>query len=191
MYMDVKAQIENLHKEIEAKNKDLLALKLQLGGAEVKDYTLHNVQGESVSFYSLFRDQDELLIIHNMGKGCSYCTLWADGFNGTVSHFNNRINWALVSPDEPGDLKQFAESRNWQFDVYSSHNSSFKKDLGFIMENGSTAPGFSVFTKSDEGKVTHYAYDWFGPGDQFSPIWHFMQYFPKRNNNWSPKMKYN
>jgi len=188
--MNLKEQIKNLHQEIESKNKALVELKLQLGGAEVKDYTLYNKKGKPIQFYSLFDDKDELLIIQNMGKGCSYCTLWADGFNGTAAHFSNRINWAMVSPDEPVDLKQFTESRNWTFDVYSCYNSTFKKDLGFIWENGSVAPGFSVFKKDADGKVIHHAYDWFGPGDYFSPIWHFMQYLPKGNNNWAPKMKY-
>jgi len=108
----------------------------------------------------------------------------------TVDHISNRINWALISPDEPAALKEFADSRNWQFDVYSCQNSSFKQDLGFIWANGSIAPGFSVFKKTDAGKVIHHAYDWFGPGDSFSPIWHFMKYFPKGNNNWNPKLAY-
>lgn len=188
--MDLQTKIKNLQNEIEVKNKALIDLKLQLGGTEVKDYTLYNKEGEPVSFYSLFGDKDELLVIQNMGKGCSYCTLWADGFNGTVEHFNNRINWALISPDESSTLKQFADDRNWVFDVYSCHNSTFKKDLGFVMENGSTAPGFSVFKKDEDGKVIHYAYDWFGPGDYFSPIWQFMKYLPNGNNDWGPKMNY-
>lgn len=188
--MDIKVQIRDLQKEIESKNKTLVELKLKLGGAAVKDYTLYNKEGKPIQFYSLFDDKDELLIIQNMGKGCSYCTLWADGFSGTVKHISSRVNWALISPDAPADLKQFAESRNWTFDVYSCQNSSFKKDLGFVMENGSTAPGFSVFKKEADGQVLHYAYDWFGPGDYFSPIWQFMQYLPNGNNNWRPKMSY-
>jgi len=188
--MEINEQIKSLQEEINEKNKALLKLKLQLGGAEVKDYTLFNKDGKETSFYSLFEDKEELLIIQNMGKSCSYCTLWADGFNGTTNHFSDRINWALISPDEPATLKEFAEGRNWQFDVYSCHNTSFKNDTGFIWANGSVAPGFSVFKKEESGKVIHHAYDWFGPGDQFSPIWHFMNYLPKGGNNWSPKLAY-
>jgi len=188
--MDLQQQIKDLQQVIDSKNNELLELKMQLGGAEVKDYTFYDKEGEPVQFYSLFDDKDELLIIQNMGKGCSYCTLWADGFNGTIDHFSNRINWALVSPDEPADLKQFAESRNWTFEVYSCHNSTFKKDVGFIWENGMVAPGFSVFKKNETGKVIHHAYDWFGPGDNFSPIWHFMNYLPNGKNGWAPKIKY-
>jgi len=188
--MDIQEEIKNLQQEIESKNKALIVLKLKLGGAVINDYTLYSKEGEPVQFYSLFGDKDELLIIHNMGKGCNYCTLWADGFNGTVNHFKSRTNWALVSPDEPTVLKQFAESRNWNFDVYSCKDSTFKKDLGFVLENGSTAPGFSVFKKDTTGKVIHYAYDWFGPGDYFSSIWHFMQYLPNGNNGWRPQLKY-
>lgn len=185
----VDEQIKALQKEIEAKNNALLDLKMQRPKKEVKDYTLFDKEGNEVQFYSLFEDKEELLIIQNMGNSCSYCTLWADGFNGTTAHFKDRINFALISPDEPAKLKNFAESRQWQFDVYSCHNTSFKNDLGFIWENNMVAPGFSVF-KKEKDKVIHYAYDWFGPGDYFSPIWQFMNYFPKGANNWSPKMKY-
>ncbi len=188
--MQINEQIKSLQEQINEKNKELLQLKMQLGGAGVSNYTLYNKEGAATSFYSLFGDKDELLIIQNMGKSCSYCTLWADGLNGSAKHISNRINWALVSPDKPAVLKEFAESRNWQFEVYSCHDNSFKQDLGFIWANGTSAPGFSVFKKTGDGKVIHFAYDWFGPGDQFSPIWHFMNYFPNGNNNWSPKLVY-
>jgi len=187
---NVQNQIKALQKEVDSKNKEIIKLKLQLGGKEVKDYTLFDKEGNEISFYSLFEDKDELLIIQNMGSHCSYCTLWADGFNGTTQHFENRIAFALITPDEPQKMKDFVENRNWQFNSFSCHGTTFKNDLGFVWDNNMVAPGFSVFKKESDGKVIHHAYDWFGPDDYFSPIWHFMKYFPKGINNWNPKMAY-
>ena len=40
-----------------------------------------------------------------MGRGCSYCTLWADGFNGLRHHFEDRAAFVVVSPDTPEQQK--------------------------------------------------------------------------------------
>ncbi|TVS08776.1 MAG: DUF899 domain-containing protein, partial [Phycisphaerales bacterium] len=45
----------------------------------VGEYAFTTSDGE-VSLADLFAGKRDLLIIHNMGKRCSYCTMWADGF---------------------------------------------------------------------------------------------------------------
>ena len=49
----------------------------------VLDHVLFGLDGEK-RLSDLFGDADDLILIHNMGKGCPYCTLWADGFNGVL-----------------------------------------------------------------------------------------------------------
>ena len=35
--------------------------------------------------------KDDLVVIHNMGASCAYCTLWGDGFNGVYEHLANKF----------------------------------------------------------------------------------------------------
>ena len=49
---------------------------------------LRTLAGET-TLLDLFGDRDTLLAIHNMGQGCRYCTLWADGFNGLLPHLES------------------------------------------------------------------------------------------------------
>ncbi len=44
----------------------------------------------------MFGDKKQLLLIHNMGQGCRYCTLWADGFNGFLKHLESVMSVVLV-----------------------------------------------------------------------------------------------
>ena len=57
---------------------------------------------------SSFGSKDRLLLIHNMGAKCSYCTLWADGINGILSQLENEVSVVLVSPDLPDLQRRFA-----------------------------------------------------------------------------------
>jgi len=67
------------------------------------------------SLAGLFGRKDDLVVIHNMGSSCPYCTLWADGFNGLYDHLANRAAFALSSPDAPAAQKRFAEGpRDWE-----------------------------------------------------------------------------
>src|SRR4030066_1079241 len=96
---------------------------------KIQDYTLLDFQERKVKLSSLFGKKEDLILIHNMGKACVYCTMWADGFNGVVPHLENRPAFAVVSPDPPVVQKKFYNSRNWKFKMFSSKGSSFAKDL--------------------------------------------------------------
>ena len=69
-------------------------------GNEVTNYSFSTLN-EETSLMDLFGEKDKLLLIHNMGQGCRYCTLWADGFNGFVQHIESTISVALVSKAPP------------------------------------------------------------------------------------------
>src|SRR4051812_42025789 len=79
-------QIEALENEISAKLKELAALRKAATNEKVSDYTFHGWSNEEVTLNELFGDKKELIVIHNMGKRCSYCTMWADGFSGMTKH---------------------------------------------------------------------------------------------------------
>jgi predicted dithiol-disulfide oxidoreductase (DUF899 family) len=182
-------RIQQLQKDIEAKREEIIELRKKLELEPVKDYILKDWDNNGVALSSLFDERDELLVIHNMGKRCKYCTLWADGFNGFVLPLNDRMPFVVISPDSPRVQKEFAESRGWQFRMLSAEGSSFIKDLGFEPQPGQYWPGASALIRA-EGKIYRTAYDHFGPGDYYCSAWHLFDLFPKGSNNWQPKYKY-
>lgn len=74
-------EAEKLELEIMEKTQALAALRQEEGGIEVADYTFRTSGGEA-TLSGLFAGRERLLVIHNMGQGCRYCTLWADGIAG-------------------------------------------------------------------------------------------------------------
>jgi predicted dithiol-disulfide oxidoreductase (DUF899 family) len=82
----------------------------------------------------LFGKGDELILIHNMGKACPYCTLWADGFTGINAAMQDRVPFVLVSPQSPATVKSFSSSRKWPFPCYSAAGTNFIYDMGYAYE---------------------------------------------------------
>ncbi len=185
----INEQINSIQKEIEEKRKSILELRSKLELEPVADYILKDWNGKEVLLSSLFDERDELLVIHNMGKRCVYCTLWADGFNGSVLPLNDRMPFVLTSPDSPQVQKEFAESRGWKFKMLSTEGTTFTSDLGFEPQPKSYWPGVSALIRKD-GKIFRTSYDHFGPGDYYCSPWHLFDLFPKRANEWQPKYKY-
>lgn len=154
---------------------------------EVADYSFASQAG-AVRLDDLFGDKTDLIVIHNMGAACRYCTLWADGFNGVVQHLQDRAAFVVISPDKPEAQAKFAESRGWKFRMLSHEGTSFAADMGYTSENG-FEPGISVFQKRD-GKVVRVSDRPLGPGDDFCAIWHIFDLIPEGANGWEPQYNY-
>ena len=183
-------EIKALEEEILEKKKQLAELRKKQPEQEIKDYQLKTWDGGQVSLSELFGGKDEMILIHNMGKRCTYCTMWADGFNGIAHHLENRAAFVVVSPDDPATQKQFAQSRGWKFKMYSAHESSFLKDVGFMGDKNDPWPGVSTFRKDAGGKIYRKAWTFFGPGDDFCSTWHLLDLLPQGPNDWEPKYSY-
>ena len=67
--------LELEHKIFELTAK-LNELRKSSAGGEVRNYAFAAINGE-ISLPGMFGDKKLLLLIHNMGQGCRYCTLWA------------------------------------------------------------------------------------------------------------------
>ena len=70
--------ISSLQDEIQKNRKEILMLREQLIPERVENYsfTSHEAEGK-VYLKDLFGETGELVVIHNMGKKCNYCSLWA------------------------------------------------------------------------------------------------------------------
>ncbi len=170
--------------------KKINDLQRKLSHEVTEDYHFLDSEGNKVSLASLFGGKDDLIVVHNMGKGCAYCTLWADGFNGVYHHLENRASFAVVSPDEPEIMKNFAEGRGWKFMILSNAGGAFSRDMGYENDKGGPLPGMSTFHRDTDGNITRIAHAPFGPGDDFCAIWYMFDMLKDGQNGWQPKFDY-
>jgi predicted dithiol-disulfide oxidoreductase (DUF899 family) len=154
----------------------------------VEDYVFATADG-APRLSELFGDQSDLIVIHNMGRSCSYCTLWADGFNGTYDRLANRAAFVVSSPDAPDAQRDFAAGRGWRFPMVSHQGSSFAADMGYRGEKGGLIPGVSVFRR-DGDRILRVADTHFGPGDDFCAVWHFFDLLPAGADGWRARFSY-
>lgn len=180
-------KIDEIRAQIAQLRNQLTALQKVLPSEKVRNYQFSTPTG-AVSLIDLFKDKDTLFIIHNMGTSCPYCTLWSDGFNGVLSHLQNRASVVISSPDTPEAQETFRASRQWDFTMVSARDSSFTEDMGYQNDNG-FMPGVSVF-KQEGDEVHRVSNTAFGPGDDFCAVWHLLEMLPEGANGWQPKFRY-
>lgn len=172
-------KLRKLSEEIAELRKKYIKISAKQAKMDVTDYVLKDTEGKDVKLSEMFGDKENLILVHNMGKACSYCTLWADGFSGEAYYIEKKAAFVLVSPDTPEVQKEFAASRGWKFRTYSAAGTTFIADMGYYTEAEGYWPGVSVFHKDPEGKITRVSKDYFGPGDFYSAPWHFFDLLPE------------
>jgi predicted dithiol-disulfide oxidoreductase (DUF899 family) len=187
-YKQTSEQLARYRRQIADLRKELRAAQAAVEPEEVKDYTFQKADGGTARLSELFGDKDTLLVIHNMGAGCPYCTLWADGFNGVYDHLRNRAAFVLSSPDAPAQQQKFAAGRGWRFPMISYEGTSFGEDMGYRVD-GQARPGVSVLRRRDR-KILRVADTGFEPGDDFCSVWHLFDLIPEGAAGWQPKFEY-
>ncbi len=185
------AEIDALECRIGELQTELASLRAQRSPEPVGEYTFHDWQrGGTTTLDALFAAQDDLILVHNMGLACDYCTLWADGFVGLLPHLESRAAFVMVSPDRPERQQAFATSRNWPFRMVSAWGSPFTADMGFLDRDGDPMPGVSSFRKQADGGIVRIQRAEFGPGDVFNAAWHFFDLLAEGVNGWEPRKSY-
>src|SRR5262245_42651035 len=106
-------EIQAIEEQIRALKKKLTEARRRATPRRVADYDFRTAEGKPIKLSALFGGKPDLIVIHNMGQKCVYCTLWADGFNGVWRHLADRAALVVSSPDEPAAMKAFAQSRGW------------------------------------------------------------------------------
>ncbi len=168
---EIQGKISTLETELKA---------LRQGAVETaKDYRFADGDG-AVTLSGLFGGKDELVLVHNMGADCPYCTMWADGYSGVTSYVEDRAAFVVASPDAPAEQRKTAKSRGWKFRMVSSQGSPFFADMGFEDGDGNPFPGVSTFRKRDDGSIEHLASAAFGPGDKFCSVFSFFDLLPEK-----------
>lgn len=184
MKTETDRQVDELDYQLQDIKRKLAELRRQRPREEITDYQLLDSEGRAAPLSSLFGDQSRLILVHNMGRHCPYCTMWADGFVGLLPYLNTRAAFVVTSPDDPAEQKAFARSRGWSFPMYSVAGTSLTSDLGFEDPKEGLMPGVSVFAKETDGKIYRVGRAEFGPGDNFCPVWHFFELLPEGIDGW-------
>ena len=186
-YAEASGKLTRYRQQIADLRGKMRELQQSVEPEEVTDYEFSTPEG-NVRLSELFGDKEYLFVIHNMGAGCRYCTLWADGFNGILPHLEDRAAFVVASPDEPAAQQRFRTARGWDFCMVSHRDTSFARDMGFHSDGG-WLPGVTVFRKRGQ-RICRVSDTSFQPGDDFCVIWHFLGLLPEGANGWQPQYKY-
>ena len=186
-YAEQREALNNFRQQIAQLRAEMRELQSRMEAEPVADYEFRE-GNQTVHLRDLFGDHDTLFVVHNMGKACPYCTLWADGLNGMLDHLENRAAFVLSSPDSPATQQAFAKERDWRFRMVSHADTSFAEDMGYTSEHG-FEPGVSVFRRTDDG-ILRVADTSFGPGDDFCAAWHLFDLIPEGPAGWQPRYSY-
>ena len=180
-------EIAELEREIFDLTAKLNRLRKAAEPKPVPDYRFATLSGD-VSLLDLFADRQHLLAIHNMGQGCRFCTLWADGFNGVLAHLESVMSVVLLSRDPPRLQRDFANSRNWRFRLASHGGGSYIREQT-VMEGGDNMPGAVLYERSED-RVLRRNSVIFGPGDLYCSLWNLLALAGMDEDDWTPQFRY-
>jgi predicted dithiol-disulfide oxidoreductase (DUF899 family) len=187
-YRETTAKLAELRSQLTAIRHEMRKVQAKIEPQPVQDYQFETID-KPVRTSQLFGAKQELFVIHNMGRSCSSCTLWADGFNGIYPHISDRAAFILSTPDAPDVQRDFAAGRGWRMPLVSHRGTSFASDMGYRSAAGGWLPGVSVFRR-ERDKILRVADTRFEPGDDFCAAWHLFDLLPEGADGWQPKFAY-
>lgn len=189
---EVDARIAALSEQIQALKQQRAALWKSRPREVVPDCLLTRLDGSQCRLSDLFGDRHELIVIHNMGRACPYCSLWADGFIGVARHLESRSAFVLCSKDPPEVSRQTVADRGWPFTVVCNATQpdgrGFSQSLGFG-QGDEVHPGISTFRRerTDSGDIIwRTGHAPFGPGDDFCAVWPTWELLGWADDEWKP-----
>ena len=180
-------EISKIEMELFELTVKLNELRKSTRGKEVQNYTFSTLDGD-VTLLDMFGENDRLLVIHNMGQGCRYCTLWADGFNGFLPHLESAMSVVLVSKDSPKVQRTFANSREWRFRLASHGGGDYIEEQS-VMKGERNMPGAVVYERKGS-RITRKNAAVFGPGDLYCSIWNLFSMAGLGEAEWTPQYNY-
>lgn len=173
------AEIYEVEQEIQDLQVRLAELRrLQVQGTAIPDYELIGWDGLPTRLSEHFGDKNQMILIHNMGMSCSYCTLWANGFTGLLRYLERVAAFVMVSPDDVTVQQAGSAARGWKFKMLSTKDSSLFRDMGFEQADGGPWPGMTTIYKDQDGQLRRHSLASFCPGDMFCAAFTFVDHLP-------------
>ena len=180
-------RITELERQIGELTAELNTLRKTNTGTPVRNYTFTMLTGDTTLF-DLFGEKDKLLAIHNMGQGCRYCTLWADGFNGLLAHLESALSVVLLSKDPPETQRRFANARGWRFRLASHGGGEYIREQS-VVNGQNNYPGAVVYERDGDAILRKNACV-FGPGDIYCAMWSLLGLAGLGEKEWTPQYAY-
>jgi predicted dithiol-disulfide oxidoreductase (DUF899 family) len=187
-YRNTTERLDDYRRQIQGLRQEMRKVQAEIQPQEVRDYRFRSAFSD-VTLSALFGGRPDLFVIHNMGRSCSSCTMWADGFNGVYPHLADRAAFVVSSPDAPDVQQAFAASRGWRFPMVSHLDTDFAADMGYRNAEGRCMPGVSVFRR-DGQRILRVSDTGFHPADDFCTVWRFLDLLPEGSAAWRPKFSY-
>ena len=208
-WLSARLQLLEQEKQFQRARDALSARRREMPWVVVdQDYRFETQDGPC-SLAELFGDKSQLIVQHFMlgddwAEGCPSCSFWADGFNGTTVHLENRDAAFVATSNASLDkINAYKKRMGWDFPWVSSLGSSFNHDYqasfsdaemadGTVYYNfhettfpSSEAPGISIFARdgngngNGNGKVYH-TYSCYSRGiDNMNVAYQYMDLLPK------------
>jgi predicted dithiol-disulfide oxidoreductase (DUF899 family) len=207
-YLKIRAELLEAEIALRDQRERVAELRRKLPVTPVQDYRFREAPLAGgpvveVRISELFGAHDELILMHFMFGGqqenpCPMCTMWADGYDGTVGHIEQRAAFGVVVEGDPERFREHARGRGWRnLRLLSSGATSYKDDLEMQSPEGHQFPGVSVFTRDASGGLAHFytggavlASDQWRGMDLLSPVWHFLDLTRAGRGDWMPQLSY-
>jgi predicted dithiol-disulfide oxidoreductase (DUF899 family) len=162
-------EIAKLENEMYERAQKIEKLRKEAKPVPVKNYAFQSLTGK-VTLLDLFGAKDKLIVIHNMGQGCRWCTAWADGINGILTHLESEFAVALVSKDAPELQRAFAQGRQWRYTMVSHGGGEYIAEQT-VRPGETNMPGVVCYERNKD-QIFRKNSSVFGPGDAFNPLFH-------------------
>lgn len=192
-------QLTRLRDELARKRRELPRVHVD------EAYVFEGPDGKQ-SLADLFAGKSQLIVQHFMlgegwGEGCPSCSFWADNYNGTVVHMQQRdASFVAVSNAPLAEIQAYKKRMGWSFKWVSSFGTDFNRDYHvtftederanneafYNFKKGTfpvaEAPGVSVFYKDEQGEIFH-TYSCYARGlDTLNAAYQYIDLLPHGRN---------
>lgn len=162
-------------------------LRCENTAVPIRNYTFETLAGPT-DLLTLFADKEKLLMIHNMGDACRWCTSWADGLNAALPHLENSFSVVLVSKNQPLTQRRFALERGWKFRMVSHGGGEYAVEQT-VTPGEPDMPGIVCYVRNEDMIFRKNASE-FGPGDFFNPLFHVVTLAGVGLEEFTPQFSY-
>ena len=134
-WLAARLELLEAEKDLTRRSDELARRRRELPWVRVeRDYRFTTEEGDS-SLGDLFGGRSQMLVYHFMfdpdwNEGCPSCSALADGFAGSVPHFEHHdVAFVAVSRAPLDQLVAYKRRMGWEFRWVSSFGSSFNYDF--------------------------------------------------------------
>jgi predicted dithiol-disulfide oxidoreductase (DUF899 family) len=207
-YVTARLELARAERELRDRIEQVAAARRRMPeGAVLPDYAFTEglpdlSRGDGVRrtrLTELFGSHRSLFVYHLMfhpddDEACPMCSMWVDGFHGTLHHLERHTAVAVVAKAPLPKLRAWGQRRGWKgLRLLSSHGTTFNADVSAERPDGAQRPMASVFIRTPGGQVRHFYTlpadfpDGSDRGmDLLSPVWNVLDLLPTGRGDWYP-----